>query len=443
MKTFWLAMLVVLPLVGADCPMTDSMMPDDGMGMDIDNDNTSPTTGGGSTVESDWEQEARLTAFDPQGEDFYATSVAISDTVAIVGTNLKDSLAGVADVFVKFRGEWEFFERLTRGPARMPEQGFGSSVAATNNQVFVGASKFAIEGSAHIQRGAVYVYSSRGSAYEQVQLLTISDSEDFELFGTSMFFERNQGHLIVGAPGRDRYAGAAYTFRDNGGDFVQTDRLTASDAVDNDDFGEAVTMSNVWAAVGAPGKDFGTGAVYVFERVVLDWMQIQKLTADDGERTDQFGASVAMADDLLVVGAPAKKRPGDDLLRAGAVYIYRRDAGQYEFEQKLVPADGQAGLFGKSVAVRNDRILVGVFGGPALVFVYEMRDGNWEITGTIRGSDGDTMNRIGNAMAISEETLIVSGNDVTVDGRPRGGAGFVFTTPDAPTPPDLPPGVRF
>ena len=443
MKKLWIILLVALPLLGAECPMNNAMMPVDGMGNDNGNDNSSPITDG-SSVEGDWPQEARLAAFDPGPEEFFGESVAISGSVAVVGGSVKDSLAGVVDVFNKYRGVWELTNRLTRGPARFPEQGFGSSVAANNDYVFVGAHKFSIEGTAHIQRGAVYVYRIQGGGtYEQLQLLTVPDGEDFEQLGTSMALESDQGHLIVGAVGRDRYAGAAYLYRDNGGTFSQTARLTASDSVDNDDFGQTVAMSNVWAAVGAPGKDFGTGAVYVFERQGLDWIELQKITAADGEQTDQFGGAVAMFGDLLAISSPTKKRPGDELLMAGAVYIYRRVAGRYEFEEKLVPDDSQAGLFGRSLAVRNDRVLVGIFGGPGLVQVFEQTNGAWEVSATIRGGVGATVNRIGNAMGISEDALIVGGNDVTVEGRPRGGAGFVFTTPDAPMPPDLPPGVRF
>lgn len=427
--------LLLLVGIGADCPMTGDMP----AGMPVSNENTNTSAGAG---QSDWPQAARLTAFDPAGDDLYGDKVAGTENTVAVGTEHKDQLKGVVDVFVKFAGAWQYFTRLTRGPARMPEQGFGSSVAVSNNQVFVGAHKFAIEGSFHIQRGAVYVYSSRGADYEQVQLLTISDGMDFEHFGNSMAYEQNQGHLIVGAMGRNRFQGAAYVFKTQGGTFAQTARLTASDATDSDNFGASVAMSNVWAAVGAPIKQSGLGAVYVFERSGDDWDEIQKISATDGVKTDQFGSAVDMDDDLLVVSAPSKKRPGDELLMAGAVYVYRRIGGSYTLETTIVPDDEFAGLFGSSIAVHDGRIAIGVESkGAALI--YEKKDDAWGVVATIIPDESHAVDSFGNAMALVDDGLIVGARSSNEAGERAAGAVYVFTEPGSNSGPNIPGDVRF
>lgn len=434
MKKLTILTLLLFVASGSDCPMDGSLPAGNG------NDNSNgPNTDG----TSDWPQEVRLTAFDPAVEDFYGCRVAAAQSTFLVATELKDSLAGVVDVFVNVAGEWRFDSRLERGDARMPEQSFGSSVAVSNSQAFVGAQKYAIPGSSHIQRGAVYVFTNRGSIFEQVQLLTIPDGQDFDHFGNAMAHDTDQGRLIVGAVGRNTHEGAAYVFRTNGGTFSQESRLTASDAVDNDNFGRSMAMSNVWAAVGAPGKQLGVGAVYVFERSGLDWAETQKIVAPDGETTDQFGFAVAMHDDLLIVSAPGRKRPGDDLLRAGAVYIYRRQVGgTFSLEDTLVPDDGHAGTFGISVAVRNGRVAVGI-PPKGRVLIFEQNGNSWSPTATIAPTEGTNgLDSFGNAMDLAEDHLIVGAESSDVNGRVRAGAAYIFTTPDAPEPPELPPGVR-
>ncbi len=427
--------LLLLVGIGADCP-TGGDIPG---GMALPGGDMKDPAGAG---QSDWPQAARLTAFDPAGDELYGDKVAGTENTVAVGTEQKDQLKGVVDVFVKFAGEWKYLTRLTRGPARMPEQGFGSSVAVSTNQVFVGAHKFAIEGSFHIQRGAVYVFSSRGSDYEQVQLLTISDGVDFEHLGNSMAYESNQGHLIVGAFGRNRFQGAAYVFKTQGGTFAQTARLTASDAADSDNFGASVAMSNVWAAVGAPIKQSGLGAVYVFERSGDDWDEIQKLSAPDGVMTDQFGSSVAMDDDLLVVSAPSKQRPGDELLMAGAVYVYRRSGGTYALETTIVPDDAFAGLFGSSVAVHDGRIAIGVEAkGAALI--YEKQGDDWSVVATIIPDESHAIDSFGNDMALVDDGLIVGARSSNEAGERAAGATYIFADPGASSGPNIPGDVRF
>lgn len=402
----------------------DNASANDNSGGGADNDNSGG--GGGDGGESDWPQEARLTAFDPAFEDLWGDDVAATEDKIAVGTEVKNNLAGVVDVYSLFAGEWTYRERLVGGPARFPEQSFGSSVAISNRHVFVGAQKYSIEGSLHIQRGAVYVFEDLGSRFEQRQLLTIPDGEDFEYFGNAMAYEPDQSHLIVGAFGRGGMTGAAYTFKFNGATFDYQDRLTASDAAGFEDFGAAVAMHNVWAVVGAPGKDFGTGAAYVFEREVDDWVETQILAAPDAAQTDQFGTSVAIEKRTIVVGASAKKRPGDDLLNAGAVYIYERSGGDWSHVQTLVPTDEFAGLFGASVAITDDIIAVGIE-GKGLVVLYEHDGNEWTMTGVIGPDQDPGVDSFGHSIALVEGRLVVGARSANAGNQRAAGAVYVFT----------------
>ncbi|HMA83251.1 MAG TPA: FG-GAP repeat protein, partial [Candidatus Thermoplasmatota archaeon] len=87
-------------------------------------------------------------------------------------------------------------------------------------------------------------------------------------------------------------------------------KITASDGAEDDYFGFSVSISGDTIVVGAPYEDVNddnNGSAYVFTRnnqTADDWGQVKKLTASDGAAGDQFGFSVSISGDTIVVGAP-------------------------------------------------------------------------------------------------------------------------------------------
>jgi hypothetical protein len=84
----------------------------------------------------------------------------------------------------------------------------------------------------------------------------------------------------------------------------------ASDSAPGDLFGASVALSEDGdvALVGAPFKDGGSGAAYVFARRGRSWSERQKLLAGDAAPGDGFGDSVALNEDgdVALVGAAGK-----------------------------------------------------------------------------------------------------------------------------------------
>lgn len=397
---------------------------------------------GGDSVNGLWRFDARLEPFDPQFEDLFGDSVAASDSTVLVGTGFKNALSGIVDVFVNFGGEWIFDQRLVGGDARFPEQNFGGAVAVGNNMAFVGASKFSIEGSFAIQTGAVYVFENLGPEWRQAQLLTVPDAEDFELIGSALAFESNQSRLVVGAPGRDSNQGAAYVFARSGAQFAQEARLQASDGINFEDFGAAVATENQTVIVGAPNQNFGTGAVYVFERDI-DWSETQKILAPDGDRTDKFGQALALEGDTLVIAAPSNKRPQDDLLQAGAVYIYSQSGGSWQLQQTLVPDDDLAGLFGLALALEDGTLAI-TAGGNQQVLFYEEQNGVWTQVDLVEPQrDTFVLDSFGNAIALQEGTLVIGARSADAGSSRAAGAAFVYSRSDDDSSGPPPDGVRF
>lgn len=164
-------------------------------------------------------------------------------------------------------------------------------------------------------------------------------------------------------------SGSAYVFgRDEGGpdNWGLVKKLTASDAAAADNFGTSVSISGDTIVVGALGDDdngSASGSAYVFDRDeggVSNWGEVKKLTAGDGAATDTFGRSVSVSGDTVVVGANQDDDAGAD---SGSAYVFGRDqggVGNWGQVKKLVASDAAGGdQFGLSVAVDGDTALIG------------------------------------------------------------------------------------
>jgi len=137
----------------------------------------------------------------------------------------------------------------------------------------------------------------------------------------------------------------------------------ALDPAAGDDFGGAVAIDGDVIVIGAPEDDddgSSSGAAYVFRFDGTEWAQEQKLTAFDADGGDDYGYSVAISGDTIIVGANRDDLPG--LSRAGSVYVYRFVAGSWEHEDHLTAPDIAADdRFGTSVAIDGDTLVVGAF----------------------------------------------------------------------------------
>jgi hypothetical protein len=149
-------------------------------------------------------------------------------------------------------------------------------------------------------------------------------------------------------------------------DVTEVKKLLASDGAAWDDFGWSVAVAGDTIVVGADGDDdkgFESGSAYVFDRTqggADNWGQATKLSASDSATWDSFGLSIAVAGDTIVVGAWADDDKGSG---SGSAYVFGRNqggAGNWGKVTKLTASDGAAGdLFGSSVAAAGDSIVVG------------------------------------------------------------------------------------
>ncbi len=220
---------------------------------------------------------------------------------------------------------------------------------------------------------------------------------------------------------------------------AETMKLVASDASADDRFAASVAISGDLAVVGAFDDDDGgtsSGSAYVFFRDQGGsdaWGQIKKLTASDDDPGDFFGQAVAISGDIAVVGASLDDEEGS---LAGAAYVFARDQGgpdAWGEVKKLTASDAAGGeLFGRSVAISGDTILVGALGagaGPGTAYVFSRDQGGpdaWGEVAKLSAPDEAALGRFAASVALSGDTAVV-GAAQSNDAGNRSGSAYIFS----------------
>jgi hypothetical protein len=183
---------------------------------------------------------------------------------------------------------------------------FGRSVAIHESLAVVGAPED------DFGEGTAYLYEFDGVEWQQVAKLTASDAATGDKFGISVGVSGDV--VVVGAsqPYPAEQPGKAYVFEKPAGgwaDMNEAATLTSSDGTNNDNFGFAVDIDGSTIVIGAYLDDDGgtnSGAAFVFEQPAGGWATMTetgKLTSSDLDQEDQFGISVAIAGDTIAGGA--------------------------------------------------------------------------------------------------------------------------------------------
>ena len=369
-------------------------------------------------------KEQKLTASDGALLDDFGHSVAFSGSTVVVGA-WHDDIGGNLDqgsiyVFNRQGGEWVETQKPTASDGAAGDN-FGHAIAVSGSTIVVGAYHDDVGG--NLDQGSVYVFTRQGANWVETQKLTASDGAADLAFGWSVSFSGST--IVVGAIGDNVFRGAVYVFNRQGGSWVEEQKLTASDGAPNADFGHSVVVSGSTIVVGAIGDNGAEGSAYVFNRQGGSWAEEQKLTASDGEPVEFFGRAVAISGSTIVISAP------NDNVFQGAAYVFERQGRSWVEEQKLTASDGTRGEeFGWSLAISGATIVVGIpsktIGGndvQGAAYVFNRQGGSWFEGQKLIASDGGFADSFGFSVAISGSTVVV--------GAPNGGdinqgAAYVF-----------------
>lgn len=229
--------------------------------------------------------------------------------------------------------------------------------------------------------------------------------------------------MFVGAPAEADNSlpqGAVYAFNRSPetGEWARSAELRYASNLPVRRFGHSLAATDRYVVVGSQIRSCFPcvqGSVIVFDREYHAkstlWVSNTRLVPAAGEELDDFGASVGVSGDTIVVGAPVGL-PVDDPNAPGAAYIFQRNAsGSWNQVAKLSgPADGSYTDFGAHVAISGDTVVVG--SNTSSVRVFERNAGGpnaWGQVTTLLPPGGYTPFAFGSSLGFSGDLLAIGG----------------------------------
>ncbi len=280
----------------------------------------------------------RLVASDGAAFDLFGHAVAISGNTAVVGATGANAVY-VYDVTTKTE-----LRKLTPNDPNAPV-GFGVSVAIDDEHVIVGAP---YENSVASKSGAAYVYNL--GTGRVLQLLP-DDLQGGDVFGIKVAI---RGKLAaVSAVGSDAFgvnAGTVYVMDLESGRVVT--KLFPQSSAQHFGFGDQISIDGELVVVGeqlSSRYGFHSGAAYLFDARTGE--ELVALVGSNTNEDDLFGCSVSISGNTVVVGARVATK------NFGSAYVFDASSGH---ELEFLRATGRTGDdFGRSVAIDADSIVIG------------------------------------------------------------------------------------
>ncbi len=246
------------------------------------------------------------------------------------------------------------------------------------------------------------------------------------------------GNIAVASSRSNEAAeGKVYVFvNDGSGNWTQQTILKASDGFAGDNFGSSVAIEGNYLIVGARSQTnasaVDTGAAYLFEYNGIDtWTEVAVFEPSDGSSGDRFGESVSIEGNLILIGA----RNGSV---GGCAYLYEND-GTNTFtysETKLEPqvqSNYSGARFGYAVLIKNGRAYVGGARDYSSVgnahsggvqIWDQANDGTWSRTHRLRGTE--TTEFFGCSLSVEDDYLVIGALNYETSSTPEADQGRVF-----------------
>ncbi|MFS4460524.1 beta strand repeat-containing protein [Bdellovibrio sp. HCB2-146] len=448
-----------------------------------------------------WSLQQKLVAFGTFGRssaDWLGYRVAVSgDTIAATAYQQDYDASGanpitnVGAVYVYSRsgGVWSNQQKITPTGtnSRVLSDKFGIGIAVRGDTVVGGASgqDYDVAGTTSISgAGAGYIFERSGGVWAQTaKVVDMTDPAPRmgsygNYFGYSVSVSEDESTMVVGALNDStdenglNYvggAGAVYVYVKSGGVWVFQQKIVPSGTNERtaaESFGNSVGISGDTIVIGAPLHSYdasggsylnGAGAAYIYKRSSGVWSLEQKLVGvgtNGRVALDQFGGSVAIDGDSVVIGATGQDYDAagaGSLSGAGAAFVFTRSGTTWSLQQKLVGSGTNGRVssdsFGRSVAINGDTVAIGVsaqdydaaganvLSSAGAVYVFARSAGTWSLqqkitpTGTNSRISSDNF---GVSVAVSGDVLAVGadGQDFDESGAnsvTSAGAAWVFT----------------
>jgi len=300
-----------------------------------------------------------------------------------------------------------------------PDDHFAGSVAVNGDIALIGEDQDDVDGT---DSGSAYLFNITTGL--QIAKLRPDDPAENKRFGFSVAIDGNLA--VIGAIGNDtngRFSGAVYIFDVQTG--TQMQKLIPTDGYDNDEFGYSVAINGNSIIVGAPNhaddQIYYSGAAYLYKLGTSSQL-VAKFLPNDPINTSFFAASVALNDSVILIGSPYDK--GNDFV-TGSAYLFDVDTG--EPISMIIAGDGAPfDSFGWRVALNKNNALIGAWGddengkdsGSAYLFNLATGKLIWKIY----PDDPTPGATFGSSIAISDNTIIIASPSDNTFGEYSGSA---------------------
>ena len=448
-----------------------------------------------------WLNEAYLKAPNAEASDKFGNSVSISGDTIVVGafqeasnqtiiTNGTTSagnganFSGAAYVFRRTGTTWTN-EAYLKAPNNEASDQFGYTVSISGDTIVVSASgedsnqstitngTLASGNNSLNFAGAAYVFRRNGNIWTSEAYLKPPNPSSIDTFGVPL--EISGDTIVVSASQEDSNqttitngttitiddsssnSGAAYVFKRTGNFWTHEAYLKAPNSEASDLFGSSVSISGDTIVVGSVQEDSNqttitngttnagngasnSGAAYVFRRTGNIWLNEAYLKAPNAESADQFGWSVSISGDRILVGANSESsnqstitngttNAGNGASQSGAVYVFRRTGTTWTNEAYLkAPNPDNIDLFGNSISISGSVAVISatleasnqttITNGPTAsannssagsgaAYVFRRRGTTWVNEAYLKAPNAEAGDEFGNSVSISGDTIVV------------------------------------
>lgn len=320
-----------------------------------------------------------------RANDLFGFSIAMHESKMVVGAIGVNNSIGTVYVYYRHQHQMWILDEVLSLEYPVANDQFGCAVAIYDYTVVVGANRRNSDDGYITDAGAAYIYEKKSGRWKMAVDLTPDDSTTQDYFGSSVAIYENT--TVVGCWGCDAmgsFSGAAYVYSLWQGEWQFNEKIFANDGSRYNWFGVSIDVYKGLIVVGATGVASGsvldkTGAAYVFCDTYDDkaydghrFKECAELLPGDGQDGDNFGASVAVQDGIIVVGAPKASYKSID--EAGAAYMYYQDKYQdFHFLQKMnAYKPSRDGHYGNSVDIDQGIVVVGGYNasGEGSIYIY-------------------------------------------------------------------------
>lgn len=232
-----------------------------------------------------------------------------------------------------------------------------------------------------------------------------------------------------------------HVFRNQNNEWLHIDTLPNQDECKNslesgllNDFGYSVALEGDLLVIGAPGfpaqSSIGVGGrVYTYMWNGVEWLDIGILQDDDPGPGDYFGRDIDLDDKRLLIAAPGRAYPDEG---PGFVYVYERREAEWAQVAKVTASDVLT--FGRQVALYDDHFVVSASvlapgeGGPSsesVAYVFDKNNELWTEKTVLKATnEGDAL--IISFVDAHKDRIAVGAN--VFGSRALPGAVYIYST---------------